>query len=137
MSIKNSNSNYIIMSAERANLSIRENIQRTEELQDVLESNGLNYVRAFGRWDRTNEVSLIVKLNDYRNDLNFVMNIAKEFEQDAILEVKQGHGWLHMSNGTEQFIGTMHILPNPRGLGEYPRDNYTELNDGTRFRFTK
>jgi hypothetical protein len=97
---------YIILSAEKADLSPRDNINRTEELLDILSDHGFTYIRGIGKYNGTLEESVLVSVNEYPN-VSLLRMIAKDFEQECILEIKQGHGWLRYTNGGEAYIGTM------------------------------
>lgn len=104
--IKNSNTTYVVISAEKSNLSPRDNINRTEELLDVLTQFQLPYVRGIGKYNGVLEESILVTVHDYPN-VSLLRTIAKDFEQECILEIKQGHGWLRYTAGGEEYIGTM------------------------------
>jgi hypothetical protein len=110
--IKNDNTTYVVISAEKADLSPRDNINRTEELLDILSDHGFTYTRGIGKYNGTLEESVLVSINNYplvntEDSITWMQMIAREFGQECILEIKQGHGWLRYTAGGEEYIGTM------------------------------
>jgi len=110
--IKNHNTTYVVISAEKSDLSPRDNINRTEELLDILSDHGFTYTRGIGKYNGILEESVLVSINNYplvntEDSINWMQMIAREFGQECILEIKQGHGWLRYSDGGEEYIGTM------------------------------
>lgn len=125
------NLNQVLISAELNQLSPRENIQRTTELRDVLGTGAFRmWVGVRGVYKGSAESAFLVTLKDYEYGMDYLLRLAREFGQESILELKQGHGWLHYMDGREEYLGR--IIP---AIGVEP--SYTELIDGTRFTFTK
>jgi hypothetical protein len=106
VAIKHDNTTYVVISAEKTNLSARDNMQRTEELIDILSSHGFEYTRGVGKYNGVLEEAVLAAVPSYPN-ISWLMAVAQDFDQDCILEIKQGHGWLRYTNGTEEYIGTM------------------------------
>lgn len=104
--MRNPNTTYIILSAERSNLSTLDNIQRSAELEGVLEDHRFTFKRAIGRYRGTQETSYIVPVHT-RGDIHQLKLIATVFQQEAILEIAQGHGWLLYTNGDEEYVGSI------------------------------
>lgn len=97
---------YIILSGEKANESTLDNIQRSAELEGVLEDHGFTFKRAIGRFRGVQETSFIVPVRG-REDINQLKLIATVFKQESILELNQGHGWLLYTDGGEDYIGSI------------------------------
>ena len=104
--IKNVNMTYIVMSADRLGDSGLEAIQRNLEMQFQLVIDGFEYKRGTGRFQGNEESIFMVSVPVYK-DVRYLRRIAKEFEQESILEIKQGYGWLLYSDGTEEYIGSV------------------------------
>jgi hypothetical protein len=122
------NNTYIVISAEKSNLSALENIQRSAELEDCLDAIGLTYKRAIGRYRGSEETSFIVTLNTYKQ-INIMLRLGVEFNQESILEIKQGHGWLINTDGSEEYIGSIY-----QATGR--EDSYTQVGSNL-FTFKK
>jgi len=110
---------YIILSAEKSELSTLDNIQRSAELESSLELSQYTFKRAIGRYRGTQETSYIVPV-DTRHDIQFLRILAASFQQESILEVSQGHGWLLFIEGGEEYIGS---VVNASGR----EDSYTQV----------
>jgi hypothetical protein len=90
------------ISAERSNLSLKENEQRTAELAELLAQSGLRHKQVLGSWEGTNEITFMVLLpsdgitagSDYldlsiRNvALSIIKSLMSDFEQDDVLMVE-------------------------------------------------
>ena len=94
------------MSADRLGDSGLEAIQRNLEMQFQLVIDGFEYKRGTGRFQGNKESIFMVSVPVYK-DVRYLRRIAKEFEQESILEIKQGYGWLLYSDGTEEYIGSV------------------------------
>jgi hypothetical protein len=110
---------YIILSAEKSTESTLDNIQRSAELESSLELSQYTFKRAIGRYRGTQETSYIVPV-DTRQDIQFLRILAASFQQESILEVSQGHGWLLYTEGSEEYIGS---VVNASGR----EDSYTQV----------
>ena len=110
---------YIILSAEKSTESTLDNIQRSAELESSLELSQYTFKRAIGRYRGTQETSYIVPV-DTRHDIQFLRILAASFQQESILEVSQGHGWLLFTDGGEEYIGS---VVNASGR----EDSYTQV----------
>ena len=104
--IKNANITYIVMSADRSGDSKLEAIQRNLEMQFQLAIDKFEYKRGTGRFQGNEESIFMVSVPVY-SDVRYLRRMAKEFEQESILEIKQGYGWLLYSDGTEEYIGSV------------------------------
>ena len=51
------------------------------------------------------EASYLVQVTRY-TEVNDLRQLAAEFGQESILEIKRHHGWLLFTDGTEEYIGT-------------------------------
>lgn len=82
------------LSAERSNLSERENQQRTAELHDLLSQSNLGFKEVLGSWKGTNESTFsIVIPTDYSGGLRdealgIVKSLMNDFDQDDVLMVE-------------------------------------------------
>jgi len=110
---------YIILSAEKSELSTLDNIQRSAELEGVLEDHAFTFKRAIGRYRGSQETSYIVPVQT-KTDIHQLKLIATVFKQESILEVSQGHGWLLFTEGGEEYIGS---VVNASGR----EDSYTQV----------
>ena len=99
------NTTYIVISAEKSTESTYDNLHRTAELELLLESQGYPFRRAIGSYRGIQEASFLVSVTRYE-DIESLRSLAAEFGQESILEIKQGHGWLLFTDGTEEYIGT-------------------------------
>lgn len=97
---------YIILSAEKSTETPRTNLERSAELEGVLEDHGYKFKRAIGRYRGAEETSFIVPVNNNHN-IQELKLIATVFQQESVLEVGQGHGWLLYTNGGEEYIGSI------------------------------
>ena len=95
---------FVGMSAERSNLTPKENSARMKELKSKLKERGYGYKNAKGVWEGGHEKSVIVHAKDkgtkpgaeLRRDMK---KLAKDYDQDAILH--------HGGKGKEaKLIGT-------------------------------
>lgn len=100
-----SHTTYIVLSADKSTASAIENIHRSAELETVLEDRGHTFRRATGSYRGVRETSYLIPVTRY-TEVNSLRNLAAEFGQESILEIKQGHGWLLFTDGTEEYIGT-------------------------------
>lgn len=96
---------YIIISAEKSTERALENIQRSAELEAILEEQGYNFKRAVGSYRGIRETSYLVPVTKY-TEVEELRLLAKQFGQESILEIKQGHGWLLFTDGTEEYLGS-------------------------------
>lgn len=102
----NYNQTHIIISAEKSTANTLDNIRRSAELEAVLESSGMSFKRAIGRFRGTEETSYVVRTHT-RGEVYYLRKLASEFQQESVLEVTQGHGWLLLTGGGEEYIGTI------------------------------
>lgn len=100
------NTTYIVISAEKSTVSALENIHRSAELVDILKERGHTFRLATGSYRGVKETSYLVPVTKY-TEVNQLRQLAAEFGQESILEIKQGHGWLLFTDGTEEYIGTV------------------------------
>lgn len=110
---------YIILSAEKSTESTLDNIQRSAELESSLELSRYAFRRAIGRYRGTQETSYVVPVST-KEDIQFLRILAASFQQESILEVNQGHGWLLFLEGGEEYIG---LIVNASGREE----SYTQV----------
>lgn len=122
-----------LISAERANLSLGENVDRTEKLEQLLNQFNLHYQIVFGVYEGGSEDAFLIKSTDYNKDLNRLLEFAQQFDQDSILEISQEqHGWLHFTDSrSESYLG---MLSDDVNLDT---PNYTDLLNGFAFTFKK
>lgn len=104
--IKNSNTTYIVISGEVSTEPALQNIQNTAEMEFQLQVDGFNFKRGIGRFRGSQESIFMVPVSTYR-DVNYLRRMAREYGQESILEIKQGHGWLLNTDGSEEYIGTV------------------------------
>lgn len=133
----NKQSTVIFMSPELASLGDRENQQRVEEMADILKTYGFSYSLVLGVWDNRPETSFMIPIKLYKR-LEYLKQLATEFNQEAILEVAQNQfGFLHNLNGKgeyEQYIGKL-VYINEDMKPYY--NGYTTLSNGKSFVFKK
>lgn len=96
---------YIVISAEKSDHSKVYNIQASAELESILEDRGYPFRRATGSYRGVHEASYLIPVTRY-TEVNQLRDLAAEFGQESILEIKQGHGWLLFTDGTEEYLGT-------------------------------
>lgn len=104
--IKNSNTTYVVISGEISTEPTLQNIQNTAELEFQLEVDGFKFKRGVGRFRGMQESVFMVPVNTYQ-DVEYLRRTAREYGQESILEIKQGHGWLLGTDGHEEYIGTV------------------------------
>ena len=73
----------VIISAELATLSARENMERTSEMYDLLKQGGFTFAEALGMYKGAKESSFIVHTEEYGK----MLELALDFEQEAVLIV--------------------------------------------------
>lgn len=100
-----SHDTYIVISAEKSTLPARENIYRSAELVEILKERGYPFRLATGSYRGVRETSYVVQVTRY-TEVNDLRQLAAEFEQESILEIKLQHGWLLFTDGTEEYLGT-------------------------------
>lgn len=105
-SIKNNNTTYVVISGEVSSEPTLQNIQNTAELEFQLEIDGFKFKRGIGRFRGVQESIFMVPVNTYR-DVEYLRRIAREYGQESVLEIKQGHGWLLNTDGTEEYAGSV------------------------------
>jgi hypothetical protein len=99
---------YIVISAEKSNLSTLENIERTAEMESCLQFFSFTYRRAVGRYRGVEESSFLIPVETYAQ-VHRLRSLGAEFDQESILEIKQGHGWLLNTDGdSEEYLGTVY-----------------------------
>ena len=94
---------FVALSAERSNLSKKENEGRMNELKGKLKAQGYGYKKAEGKWEGGKENSLIVhaKGPGQGHGNNLVKDMkqhAAHYGQDAILHHNGHHGTLVGTN---------------------------------------
>lgn len=90
----------ILFSGERSGLSPEQNAQRMRALREELEDRGIPYRDTVGRYEGTDEASVMVPA-EYRDE---VRELARDLKQESILEVDEtGHGslWFTETGETE------------------------------------
>jgi len=102
---------YVVIAAERAELSDEENTERTLALAARLNELSLSYVPTCGTWEGTREHGFLVLLNEdgpkwprdggkrLITDVEALVELAFMFEQDAILVAQDGGAHIIGSDG--------------------------------------
>ena len=110
----------IVFSAEKQDLSIYENTQRTSELYDILSTAGISFKELQGKYQGVSETSFIVPASK----VGMVKELCHQFEQECYLELgpelKGGRAaWFVYSNGRKEYQGQLQGQPNK------PNEDYT------------
>ena len=74
-------STFGIISAFREELSKKENLQRNQQLKDILRANDLGFMEQKGNWAGVEEISLFVP----NIDEDLLLELGEEFEQYAVV----------------------------------------------------
>ncbi|MDB4725837.1 hypothetical protein OAF54_00280 [bacterium] len=114
---------YYIISAELSTLSERENIERTEELADLLEEREIPYQSTVGRFNGVKESSFVVfseKVAEY---------YCKAFDQQCYMFVdRRGDASLHAPDGEPlTFLGRTKTVPHEPLNSDYTKHKHGYL----------
>lgn len=99
------NPTTVILSAEKYDLSERENVNRMVKLVNLLDGLGLEYKKVYSRYKNSNETSLMVILSDPDQTEN-LRELADQFEQESILVLNPDRtAYLLFADGGESHFG--------------------------------
>lgn len=110
----------LIFSAERSDCSLRENMQRTEELADALTRASIKYKTVVGTFKNQEEISFVVD-GTWQNIVNDLCNI---YNQDCYLLIENDSCYFVNEDG-EKYVGQWRGQPN-KPLGDYTYDVLTK-----------
>jgi hypothetical protein len=111
----------LVFSAERSELSQRENALRTEEVVDVLQERGASFREVEGVFNRVKEASFIVNAQHE----GLVRELCQAFGQDCYLHVDNDKSAiLRYPDGSDAYIGMWTQTPHEPS-GDYTYDPIT------------
>lgn len=121
---------FAIISAERGDVGVLDNLARTEELAGVLRASPYPFKRVRGVYRGTGEASFVVVLSQHvGDDLDWLRARAREFQQESILFVDGGKAFLEfLADGSSEELGTWQQATPEYAMAQ---DDYT--TDGERF----
>lgn len=125
------NDTLIILSACLSGSSPRENLDRSEELREMLKVRGFPFGEATGSWRGVEESSFIVRTNN-KVDKLMLLKWAREFKQEAVLEIMPDRSCRLLdvnwpASGHPVYMGYIQNIPSRR-IHEF--EAWTRLESG-------
>jgi len=110
-----------IFSADRAELTVDENVQRRRQLLDELEEAAIPYKLVIGEYNGERESSVVLGSNYH----DLVLAYLKRYGQDLCLLVDNHQVYKVYPNGHEEYFGVMENVGRHEPAGDYTYDPFT------------
>jgi hypothetical protein len=109
----------IILSANKQDLTMSENMLRTQHLFNILNKQYVVLAKNIGSYLNEQEMSFTVD----SNDINSLLEIAKLFNQESILHVNADNiATLHFTTGNSLILGTFEETDDVSGHDGWTHD---------------